>query len=88
MTVNFVLGSQEILTVPQMSKELSWQLGGEWVKKTFLGITGGVFPFAGAYRKGERVTRSVVCTSSVAGFRAALLNSHFERPGERCSLSS
>jgi hypothetical protein len=31
MAANFVLGSQEILTVPQMRKELSWQLGvGGW----------------------------------------------------------
>jgi hypothetical protein len=31
MAVNFVLGSQEILTVPHTRKELSWQLGvGGW----------------------------------------------------------
>ena len=31
MAVNFVLGSQEILTVPRTRRELSWQIGaGGW----------------------------------------------------------
>ena len=57
---------------------------GRRVKKTRFGMTGGIAPFSRIHMKGERVTRSVVSTSSVAGLPAALLNGPLEPP-QKCA---
>ncbi len=44
------------------------------------GSTGGVYPFARNISCGERVKRSLVCTSSVAVLPAALLDDPSEQP--------
>ena len=45
-----------------------------------VGNTGWAFPFAKPHCKGERPTRSAVCTSSASSLAAALLDDLFEHP--------
>ena len=57
-------------------------LGGSTLSRSFSEVGNGVgaFPFAKTHCKGERPTRSAVCTSLASSLAAAALDGLFEHP--------